>query len=195
VSSASILKVSADIIYREFVASLELLEAIEYHISTFALLNWEWLFQTVVPWLATAIVLTYLPYASRQADVDRGRKQIEIIFQRYTDPSSTISTCPRWLLLVRLRHQMSQISQWDATQRPTNRRDWNESQGVTPQPNLGVSQGMNDPALLFTDDLMLDFGTAGQMDTVLLDELGYQDMQDLPWYVIFILCSSYAIPM
>lgn len=38
-----------------------------------------------------------------------------------------------------------------------------------------------DPALLFTDDLMLDFGTTGQMDTLLVEEMGFQEMQDLPW--------------
>lgn len=65
---------------------------------------------------------------------------------------------------------------------------WGGSQGLTTQSNLGVNQVMNDPALVFADDLMLDFAAAGQID-LLVDELGYQDMQDLPWYVFFVLYS------
>ena len=51
---------------------------------------------------------------------------------------------------------------------------WDGSQGLSnPQ----------DPALVFTDDLMLDFGMVGQVDPLMVDDLGFQDMQDLPWYV------------
>ena len=167
-----VVAIEADLIFSEFIASLELLEAIEYHTSTFAPLNWEWVFQTVVPWLATAIVLTYLPHTTRKSDIDRGRKQIEIIFHRYSDPVNPISTCPRWLLLGRLREQMCQTgSQSDAGLGfPTHQGDIS-------------SQAMQNSALVFTDDLMLDFSVAAPIDPILIDDLGYQDVQDLPWYV------------
>ena len=36
---------------------------------------------------------------------------------------------------------------------------------------------MKDPALVFTDDLMLDFGSTGYINPLLVDDNGFQDMQ------------------
>lgn len=60
---------------------------------------------------------------------------------------------------------------------------WDGSQGLS-NPQGGISSGgMQDPALVFADDLMLDFVASGQLDPLMVDDLGFQDMQDLPWYV------------
>lgn len=144
---------------RVFIAALELLEAFEYHSKTFASSNWEWIFLTIVPWLALAIVLTSLPNVSKQSEIDRAQWQINLNFQRFSDPENPISGTPMWKLLVQLKEyiQAPPPSQGDGMPR--------ESPTV--------------PAMAFAGDLMLD----SQLYPVGAETFLYEDqfMEDLPW--------------
>ncbi|KAH6665041.1 hypothetical protein B0J14DRAFT_241526 [Halenospora varia] len=92
--------------HQVFIAAIELLEAFEYHSKTFASNNWEWIFSTIIPWLALAIVLTSLPRATQQSDIDRAQWQINVNFQRFSDPKMPVSGTPMWKLLVQLRENI-----------------------------------------------------------------------------------------
>jgi hypothetical protein len=152
-------------------AAIELLEAYEYHASTFAPHNWEWLFVTKVPWLAIAVVLTELRHASRQADVDRGQRLVDSNFARYSDPSMPVSSTPMWQLLVQLRQHMQ-----DGSSQTPPAVNYSAVHS-----NYQAENGRNVP---FADDLMLDFGNQGGLDALMYnDQLILQDGQDLPWYV------------
>lgn len=146
-----------------------MLEAFEYHSKTFAPYNWDWLFETVVPWLAIAIVLTGLPRATRPSDIDRATRQIDVNFQRFSDPAKPVSGTPMWKLLVQLRQQMQ------------------EQPGASPSSQRSLSVATRPPqqaaAMAFTDDLMLDFGVSapGTESMMYEDQFMLQDMQDLPW--------------
>jgi len=143
-------------------AAIELLEAYEYHISTYALQNWEWIFETKIPWLAISVVLTELPHASRQADIERGQRLITNNFARYSDPSKPLSKTPMWNLLVQLRQHMQNA----------------------PDQTLPIADysAVGTTAMMITDDLMLDFGDQGVLDDLMYnDQLILQDGQDLPW--------------
>lgn len=157
-----------------FMAAIELLEAFEYHSTNFAPLNWDWIFQNTVPWLAIAITLTQLPHATRKADIDRARKQIEIAFSRHGDPDKPVSSTPMWQLLLQLRQQAQ--TQWDQAQ--------TEQSSVSPEAHqIGAINSLpQSSGLAFTDDLMLDFGIGIQPDPVMYDDaLNMQDLENLPW--------------
>jgi hypothetical protein len=151
---------------RAFIAAIELLEAFEYHSKTFASSNWEWIFETIVPWLAIAILLTELPRAIQQSDIDRAQWQINLNFQRFSDPSKPLSNSPMWKLLVQLRENIQE----SPTQSP-------QSQGnVIPASSQTVESVS---AMPFTGDLMLD----SELYPVGTESFLYEDqfMQDLPW--------------
>lgn len=161
-----------------FVAAIELLEAYDYHISTFSPMNWGWVFEITVPWLAIAIVLTYTPKLTRQPDIDRAQKQIEIAFRRYETPERSIGTSPLWQLLVDLRLKVD--ASWSREHQGRN----------CISPNIQLTEAnragaafSSDPNLRFTDDLMLDLANfAPQSDRVMYDDsLFMQDASELPW--------------
>ncbi|KAH8821269.1 hypothetical protein F5884DRAFT_81820 [Xylogone sp. PMI_703] len=156
-----------------FVSAVELLEAYDYHISTFTPRNWGWIFEVAVPWLAIAIVITHLPKLTRKSDMDRAKKQVDIAFLRYEDPNRSIGGSPLWQLLVELRLKMD--GSWSREQM---RQD--------SLPLADVSQtatSFSDPSMRYTDDLMLDLGNfAGQQDRMMYEETLYMhDTANLPW--------------
>jgi hypothetical protein len=149
-----------------FIAAIELLEAFEYHSKTFASSNWEWLFDTIVPWLAIAIVLTQAPHARQPSIIDRAQWQVNLNFQRFSDPSNAVSATPMWKLLVQLREHMQE----SRTSSPNNQSN------TTP----GSSHSLQTTAEMnFAGDLMLDseIYTAGNEAFLYEDQF----MQDLPW--------------
>jgi len=152
--------------YRVFIAAIELLEAYEYNAGAFAPLNWEWVFETNIPWLGLAIVLTEIRNSSSQQEIDRAHRQIERIFQRYS--STPVSNTPMWKMLIQLRQHMQ-----------------NDPAHVHATSGGGYQPGnVPAPAAIFADDLMIDFQTGGieQNPGLLDDQLGDQlIMQDMPW--------------
>ena len=158
---------------RVFLDALKLLEAYQYHSATFAPFNWEWIFETTVPWLATAIVLTELPEGTEQSEKDRAQLQIENIFQRFSDPSAPVSSTPMWKLLVQLRQHM----QYVPGQHNAPVTSVIGSNGPLPASKAGPS------TLEFMDDLMLDFGNseAGLEGIVYNNQLMFQDAKGFPW--------------
>jgi hypothetical protein len=154
---------------RVFIAAIELLEAFEYHSKTFASYNWEWAFETIVPWLAIAIVLTELPHATRPSDIDRAQRQIDLNFRRFSDLSKPVSCTSMWKLLVQLRQHMQEQP---SSSPPSQRGD-----------SIAVPPPQQTATMDFTDDLMLDFGVSapGSESLVYEDQFMPQDMQDLPW--------------
>jgi ABC-type iron transport system FetAB permease component len=124
-----------------FIAAIELIEALHYHCDTFASLNWEWVFQAMIPWLAIAIVLTEMPHAIRQSDRDRARKQINEIFATFSDSKMPVSKTQMWDILVQLRQNM-------------------ENPNPEPITNTVVIGNNSATAAIFTDDLMLDLESA-----------------------------------
>jgi hypothetical protein len=153
-----------------FIAAIELLEALEYHSKTFASSNWEWTFETVIPWLAIAIVLTELPQATQQSDIDRAQWQSDLNFQRFSDSSKPVSRTPMWKLLVQLRESMQ------------------GSPGSSPPSQGRVISTSNQPlqaasVMHFDADLILTSGLyPSGADSYLYED---QFMQDLPWWVSF----------
>ena len=149
-----------------FIAGIELLEAFEFHSKTFASSNWEWIFETIVPWLAIAIVLTELPRATQPFDVDRAQWQINLNFQRFSDTSNPVSGTPMWKLLVQLRQNI----QAQPVQSPLNQSN---AEVASSQSLKAVT------AMAFAPDLMLD-SEFYPTDT---ESFLYEDqfMQDLPW--------------
>ncbi|KAG9229823.1 hypothetical protein BJ875DRAFT_176798 [Amylocarpus encephaloides] len=126
--------------YRTLIAAVELLEAYQYHKTTFSTLNWEWIFQTAIPWLAIAIVLAELPHLSAQSDIARAQRQVDDIFAVFSNPDQPVSNTPMWGILLQLRQNMT-----------------------TPvQPTSAVALGNMDSmaTTMFTDDLMLDLGVS-----------------------------------
>ena len=158
---------------RVFLDALELLEAYRYHSTTFAPFNWEWVFETTVPWLATAIVLTELTEGTEQSEKDRAQLQIENIFQRFSDPSAPVSSTPMWKLLVQLRQHMQDV--------PGQHNAPVTSVIGSSGPSLASKAGAS--TLEFMDDLMLDYGNseAGLEDIVYNNQFMLQDAQEFPW--------------
>ncbi|KAF8855925.1 hypothetical protein BDZ45DRAFT_625738 [Acephala macrosclerotiorum] len=156
-----------------FTSAIELLEAYEYHSATYAPLSWEWVFQTTVPWLALAIVLTELPKSTQQTDIERAQLQIENYFHRFSDPSVPVSSTPMWKMLVGLRKRMQEDPG------PSHIPVSSVRGSVSPSPGSGAGPS----ALVFTDDLMVDFGNEGPADTRFWnnDQLMMQDGQGFPW--------------
>lgn len=156
-----------------------MLEAIHYHCETFATHNWGWVFRTVVPWLPTAIILTQMTQEIRKADIDRAQRNIDIVFQRYSEPSNPLTTTPMWKLLVQLRQQLQ--GDWPIS-------STSNSSLTSLQPGGFESNGASN--LAFPDDPMLGFNQAVPSGNQFMfdDSLSYQDLQDLPWYVTIFLC-------
>ncbi|KAN0107928.1 Fungal specific transcription factor domain containing protein [Hyaloscypha variabilis] len=148
--------------HQVFIAAIELLEAFEYHSKTFTSNNWEWIFDTIVPWLAIAIVLTQLPHATQQQDIDRANWQININFERFSSHENPLSGTPMWRLLLQLRENMQGV--------PVNQ------DSVVPN----VSQELSVATVPFTPDLVLDSDLYASGNEAFLYE--DQFMQDLPWY-------------
>ncbi|KAE8448962.1 hypothetical protein EG329_008758 [Mollisiaceae sp. DMI_Dod_QoI] len=153
-----------------FTSALELLEAYEYHSATYAPLNWEWVFQTTIPWLALAIVLTELPNSTESSNIERAQLQIKNYFQRFSEPSAPVSQTPMWKMLVGLRRHMQEGP--SPAHIPVSR-------SIGPSPASGVGPS----ALVFTDDLMLDFRDEGVGGERIWNDgqLLMQNGQDFPW--------------
>ncbi|KAE9377571.1 hypothetical protein N431DRAFT_398530 [Stipitochalara longipes BDJ] len=145
-----------------FIKAIELLEAFEYYSKTFASENWEWVFETIIPWLAIAIVVTDLSRATHQSEINRANWQININFERFSSPENPVSGTPMWKLLVQLRENMQGLPVDQGSTVPTSSQV------------LG-----NIAAVPFTPDLMLDSDLYGSGT----DAFPYEDqfMQDLPW--------------
>lgn len=95
-------------------------------------------------------------------NVERARKQIDTVFNRYSDPLSPLCTSPMWQLLLRMRQRLQ----------PPHSHVQNSDDSSTLQ------------QALLTDDLMLDFGMGQNQDMTLFDgDFGLQQVEDLPWYV------------
>jgi hypothetical protein len=151
---------------RVFIAAIELLEAFEYHSKTFTSSNWEWVFETVIPFLALSIVLTELPRANQQSDIDRAQWQINLNFQRFSDPSKLVSGTPMWKLLVQLRENM------ETSQTPSQQNQ--SSAPLADGKPLEIFATMTFSPGLISDS---EFYTAGTEDFLYEDQF----MQDLPW--------------
>lgn len=147
-------------------AAIEHLEALEYHSKTFISNNWEWIFETIIPWLAIAIVLTELPRATQSSDIDRAQWQINLNFQRFSDPLKPVSGTPMWKLLIQLRENMQE----SPAQSPLSRS------GVAPASSQSLQTATT---MAFTTDLMLgsELYPAGTESFLYEDQF----MQDLPW--------------
>jgi hypothetical protein len=158
-------------------AAVELLEAYEYHSTTFAPMDWDWVFQTKVPWLAIAIVLTQLPHARRKPEINRARKQIDIAFERYGDLEMPLSSTPLWQLLVQLRQRGE--NQWDQRERGniSGESSLMRETGASEELPVALNQ-------VLADDMMLDFGViAPQHGPMMYDDaLDMLDMDNMPWY-------------
>ncbi|PMD55438.1 uncharacterized protein K444DRAFT_88562 [Hyaloscypha bicolor E] len=152
--------------HQVFMAAIELLEAFEYHSKTFISNNWEWIFETIIPWLAIAIVLTELPRATQSSDIDRAQWQINLNFQRFSDPLKPVSGTPMWKLLIQLRENMPE----SPAQSPLSYR------GVEPASSQLLQTAT---AMAFNTDLMLgsELYPAGTETSLYEDQF----MLDLPW--------------
>ncbi|KAL2073846.1 hypothetical protein VTL71DRAFT_11172 [Oculimacula yallundae] len=162
-----------------FVSAIELLEAIRYHVTAFAVVNWEWLFSTSVPWLATAIVLTDVRHATRQNDKDRAQRQIEAVFLRFQD--SPVAMTKMWKMMQELRRNMTdQSSQSLANASARIARDIAGDGNSIP----GDAGGAAVSTFGFSDDMMFEFGGAGgERGQGAFDEMAMMgDIQNLPWY-------------
>ncbi|EPE31846.1 Zn2/Cys6 DNA-binding protein [Glarea lozoyensis ATCC 20868] len=138
--------------HRCFISAIELIEAFHYHCDTFAALNWEWVFQTMIPWLAVAILLTEIPHATRQSDKARAQKQINEVFLTFSNPNLPISKTQMWNILVQLRQNM---------------------ENPHPEPNSNTALVENCTTnTLFSDDLMLDLDSAaGEYSDFMLQDI------------------------
>lgn len=130
----------------------------------YAPLNWEWVFQSTIPWLALAIVLTEAPRTLDQLETERAQLQVENYFHRFS--SAPVARSPMWNMLVKLRRHMEEDPLHSVTS------------SLGPSPASGNSQ----PALVFTDDLMLDFGDGGMVaDDIWNGQSVLQSGQEFPW--------------
>jgi hypothetical protein len=160
-------------------AAVELLEAYEYHSTTFIPMNWDWVFQTKVPWLAIAIVLIQLPHARKKPEIDRARKQIDIVFERYGDPEMPLSSTPLWQLLAELRQRCEdQLDQRELGNIGGELSLMRET-GASEELAVALNQGL-------ADDVILDFGViAPQHGPIMYDDaLDMLDMDNMPWYAL-----------
>ncbi|KAL5324603.1 hypothetical protein ACEPPN_009149 [Leptodophora sp. 'Broadleaf-Isolate-01'] len=166
--------------YQVFLAAIELLEAITYHISTFSALNWEWLFSTPVPWLATSIALTDMRHATRQNDKDRAQRQIQAVFARFAN--SPVSSTQMWKTLARLRSNMMDESSHVLPSGSTS-VGGNASAGGSRIPRDAGGAAVA-TAFGFDNDWMLDYGGGGvgRGDGTYDELVMMGDMHSLPWY-------------
>jgi hypothetical protein len=161
--------------------AVELLEAFEYHSTTFADLNWDWIFRDTVPWLAVAIVLTQLHHSTRAPEISRARKQVDIVFLKFGDPESEVSRTPMWQLIVQLKEYAE--TRWNEG-KPTQDIPMLSLVGRLgdSEPSLGNSSEAN---LALTDETMPSFQLLEMQDdpSVFYDSMYMQDIENLPWYV------------
>lgn len=113
-------------------------------------------------------MLTWLPHATQQSDIDRAQWQIDLNFQRFSGPEIPVSGTPMWKLLVHLRDTIQGAS----------------SQSLDMQGNtiLGSNQPLQSvTAMAFAGDLMLE----SDLYPIGTESFIYEDqfMQDLPWLV------------
>jgi hypothetical protein len=140
-----------------FISTLNLLESHENFAKSFTSFNWEWVFETSIPWFPIAILLTQLRNCSEQNDRSRAQNQVNRIFSMYAD--TVASRTPMWKMLLELRKQMQE----DAT--------------------TATQAGAFHSTTVFTDDFMLDFGSIPESQNGMNfgDQVAMQDMQNLPW--------------
>ncbi|RDW91575.1 hypothetical protein BP5796_02740 [Coleophoma crateriformis] len=151
-----------------FLAAVESLEAIDYHIRTFSSNGWDWIFLDNVPWLAIAIVLVQIPQATiRGLDVVRAQRQIEIVFYRYEDPDRSLSHCRLWKILVDLRRQEHSFL----------------VSGNTPDADYVPENPVSTAATIINENFMMDYTTPlDQSDLFIYDEtLDLPEMNELSW--------------
>ncbi|KAK0106862.1 hypothetical protein ONS95_003584 [Cadophora gregata] len=174
--------------HQVFLAAVELLEAITYHISSFTPLNCEWLFSTPVPFLATSIALTDMRHATRQNDKERAQRQIDNVFSRFS--SSPVASTKMWKVLIELRRNMMDEGTHSSTQVLVGGGTVGSCESTTMPGDTGGGAGSGAAAFGFGDDLMLDFGGGGtgpgRRDgdgDGTYDEFAMMgDLQNLPWY-------------
>ncbi|KUJ12210.1 uncharacterized protein LY89DRAFT_688662 [Mollisia scopiformis] len=154
-----------------YMSALELLEAYEYHSAAYSPFNWEWVFQSTIPWLALAIVLTETPKAEEQLEIERAQLQIEAYFQRLS--YAPVASTPMWRMLTRLRAHMREDS--SPPHIPTS--------SVTSSMNHSPASRGVSATLVFTDDLMMDFGNGRVVGDRSWhnDQQILQGRQDFPW--------------
>ncbi|CZT44904.1 uncharacterized protein RSE6_05156 [Rhynchosporium secalis] len=167
--------------YRQqvFLSAIQLLEAIMYHITTFSVMNWEFIFSTSVPWLASAIALIDSRHATRQSDKDRAQREVEAVFKRFKD--SPVATTKMWKILEQLRmNMMDETSQGLAN--GSGREAKTSDLGGSSMP--GDAGGAAVSQIEFSDDMMFEFGgVEGDRGPGTYDEMAMiGDLQDLPWY-------------
>ncbi|KAK0116549.1 hypothetical protein ONS96_012407 [Cadophora gregata f. sp. sojae] len=173
--------------HQVFLAAVELLEAITYHISSFTPLNCEWLFSTPVPFLATSIALTDMRHATRQNDKERAQRQIDNVFSRFS--SSPVASTKMWKVLIELRRNMMDEGTHSSTQVLVGGGTVGSCESTTMPGDTGGGAGSGAAAFGFGDDLMLDFGGGGtgpgRRDgdgDGTYDEFAMMgDLQNLPW--------------
>jgi len=111
-------------------------------------------------------VLTSLPCATQQSDIDRAQWQIKLNFERFSDPEMPVSRTPMWTLLLKLRENIQESPAQSL-----------EIQGNMPTAPTMISQNL--ATMAFTGGLM------SESDLYSLDSESYmyedQFMQDLPW--------------
>jgi hypothetical protein len=105
-------------------------------------MNWEWIFQSMIPWLAIAIVLTEIPHATSQADKTRALTQVNQIFANFSDSNLPVSKTQMWNVLVQLRQEM-------------------ENPHTEPNSDTIIVEDNSTAVAMFSDDLMLGFESAG----------------------------------
>lgn len=154
--------------------ALDLLEAFEYHRSTFAHLNWDWVFESIIPWLAIAIAIICSPKSTRQADINRAQEQIEIQFRRHSNPPRPVSSSPMWRLLTELRQQTP--NPWSPDNSLGSSSAAQAGTLIVPLPGSEIA---------FDSDVLLDIDPSQpQFDALMYDDqFGMPEVEDLPWFV------------
>jgi len=106
-----------------------------------------------------AIVITYLSSnpSLDQGAIDRAQKQLDIVWERFSDPSDPVTTTPMWNLLMGLKHSQTEPS---------------SSVSRVPQyvPRFPV----------FAEDLM-DFNQSQGQANVIVNQVMYDEYEDMPW--------------
>lgn len=134
-----------------FISALDILESLESHAKTFSSFNWESLFNSTIPWLATLILITRTSTPPTQDEQNRAQHQIDRIFSLHE--SLPISQTPMWKMLVQLRSRI----QGDLSS--------GEEAEVLADSRTG-----------YVDDFMLDMG-----DDLFDEQLMADGMVDMPW--------------
>lgn len=156
-----------------FLAAVELLEAIDYHISAFTSNGWEWIFLDNVPWLAIAIVLVQIPQVTAEPEIVRAKRQIEIVFRRYEDPDRSLSGSRMWKILVDLRQQ-SQRSWISGSTTDVSARS----------ADLRSEHPVSVATTTINENFLMDYAVPfGQSDLCMYDEsFDLPDLNGITWY-------------